>query len=43
MASDPYPRDIELCRWDRRATFEGWATRIWPRVDLCDTVRVELR
>lgn len=38
-----YTRDIELCRWDVRATFEGGRQRIWPRIDLCATVRVELR
>ena len=38
-----YTRDIELCRWDIRATFEGGGNRIWRRIDLCSTVRVELR
>jgi hypothetical protein len=38
-----YGRDIELCRWDVRATFEGGGNRVWRRVNLCQTVRVELR
>ena len=38
-----YTRDIELCRWDVRATFEDRSNRVWRRVDLCLTVRVELR
>lgn len=38
-----YTRDVELCRWDVRATFEGGRQRTWPRIDLCATVRVELR
>jgi hypothetical protein len=42
-AAASYTRDIELCRWDVRATFEGGAQRVWPRIDLCNTVRVELR
>jgi hypothetical protein len=42
-AAASYTRDIELCRWDVRATFEGGAQRVWPRIDLCHTVRVELR
>ncbi len=42
-AAASYTRDIELCRWDLRATFEGGRHRIWPRIDLCDTVRVVLR
>ncbi|MGE0180140.1 MAG: hypothetical protein AB7O91_10025 [Sphingomonas sp.] len=38
-----YSRDIELCLWAVRATFEGGQTRDFPAVNLCDTVRVELR
>jgi hypothetical protein len=38
-----YTRDVELCRWDVRATFEGGTQRMWRRVDLCQTVRVDLR
>ena len=38
-----YTRDVELCRWDVRATFEDRSNRVWRRVDLCTTVRVELR
>jgi len=38
-----YTRDIELCSWTIRATFEGGQTRDFPAVNLCDTIRVELR
>lgn len=37
-----YSRDIELCRWRVRATFEGGQTRDYPAVNLCATLRVEL-
>jgi hypothetical protein len=42
-AAASYTRDIELCFWDVRATFEGGARQSWPRVNLCDTIRVVLR
>ena len=38
-----FSRDVEQCRWDVRVTFENGNRRPWPRVNLCDTVRVELR
>jgi hypothetical protein len=38
-----FTRDLEQCRWDVRVTFENGNRRSWPRVDLCETVRVELR
>ena len=42
-AAVSYTRDIELCRWDVRVTFENGERRTWPLIDLCRTVRVELR
>jgi hypothetical protein len=42
-AAASYSRDVELCRWDVRVTFEGGDRRSWPAVNLCDTIRVELR
>lgn len=42
-AAASYTRDVELCRWDIRVTYEGGNRQSWPRVDLCETVRVELR
>lgn len=42
-AAVSYTRDIELCRWAIRATFAGGETRDFPAVDLCETIRVELR
>ncbi len=38
-----YTRDIELCRWAIRATFADGRTRDFPAVNLCETIRVELR
>ena len=38
-----FSRDVEQCRWDLRVTFENGNRRSWPRVNLCETVRVELR
>lgn len=35
--------DIELCTWQIRATFDDGDTRDYPTVDLCETVRVDLR
>ena len=35
--------DIELCTWQVRATFENGETRDYPTVDLCETIRVDLR
>lgn len=42
-AAVSYTRDIELCRWDVRATFSNGERRTWPLINLCRTVRVELR
>ncbi|HYD13620.1 MAG TPA: hypothetical protein VEC11_12305 [Allosphingosinicella sp.] len=42
-AAASYARDVELCRWDIRVRFPSGQRRSWPAVNLCDTVRVELR
>lgn len=42
-AAASYTRDVELCLWDVRVTYEGGAHQSWPRINLCDTIRVELR
>ena len=43
-AAASYARDVELCRWDIRVRYQGSGNRqSWPAVNLCDTVRVELR
>ena len=42
-AAASYARDVELCRWDVRVRFPTGQRRSWPAVNLCDTVRVELR
>jgi hypothetical protein len=42
-AAAHYEADIELCRWQLRATFAGGRTRDYPAVNLCDTIRVDLR
>jgi hypothetical protein len=42
-AAASFSRDLEECHWDIRATFEGGNRQSWPRINLCDTVRVELR
>jgi hypothetical protein len=42
-AAASYTRDVELCLWDLRATFEDGRSRNWPRINLCDTIRVVLR
>jgi hypothetical protein len=42
-AAASFTRDVELCRWDIRVRFPSGQRRSWPAVDLCDTVRVELR
>jgi hypothetical protein len=38
-----FSRDVESCVWDIRATYESGRRQSWPRVNLCDTLRVELR
>lgn len=42
-AAASYSRDVELCRWDIKVRFQNGTHRSWPAVNLCDTVRVELR
>lgn len=42
-AAASYTRDVELCRWDIRVTYESGNRQSWPAINLCDTVRVELR
>jgi hypothetical protein len=42
-AAASFTRDVELCRWDIRVRFQSGSRRSWPAVNLCETVRVELR
>ena len=42
-AAAHFEADIELCRWQLRATFADRGTRDYPAVDLCNTIRVDLR
>ena len=42
-AAAHYEADIEICRWQLRATFADRRTRDFPSVDLCNTIRVDLR
>jgi hypothetical protein len=42
-AAAHFEADIELCRWQLRATFADRQTRDYPAVDLCSTIRVDLR
>jgi hypothetical protein len=42
-AAAHYEADIELCRWQVRATFADGATRDYPGVNLCEAIRVDLR
>lgn len=42
-AAASFSRDVELCRWDIRVRYQGGSRQSWPAVNLCDTVRVELR
>jgi hypothetical protein len=42
-AAAHFEADIELCRWSLRATFADRQTRDYPAVDLCNTIRVDLR
>jgi hypothetical protein len=35
--------DIELCTWEIRATFDDGQTRDYPTMNLCETIRVDLR
>lgn len=42
-AAAHYEADIELCRWQVRVTFADRQTRAYPAVNLCETIRVDLR
>jgi hypothetical protein len=42
-AAATFSRDVEICRWDLKATLDDGRTRVFPNINLCDTVRVELR
>ena len=42
-AAASYSRDVEQCIWDVRVTYESGRRQSWPRINLCDTVRLELR
>ena len=42
-AAVSYTRDIELCRWDVRVTYANGQRRIWPLINLCRNLSVELR
>lgn len=42
-AAAHYEADIELCTWQVRATFADRQTRDYPAVNLCETIRVDLR
>jgi hypothetical protein len=41
-AAASFSRDVELCRWDVRVTYQGGGGQSWSAINLCDTVRVEL-
>lgn len=42
-AAAHYESDVELCRWQVRATFADRKTRDYPAMNLCETIRVDLR
>ena len=42
-AAAHYEADIEICHWQLRATFADRRTRDYPSIDLCSTIRVDLR
>ncbi len=42
-AAAHYEPDVELCRWQVRATFADRKTRDYPATNLCETIRVDLR
>ena len=42
-AAAHYEADVELCTWQVRATFADRRTRDYPAVNLCETIRVDLR
>lgn len=42
-AAAHYESDIEICSWELRVTFADRQTRDYPAVNLCETIRVDLR
>lgn len=42
-AAAHFEADIELCTWQVRAAFADGQTRDFPAVNLCETIRVDLR
>lgn len=42
-AAAAYTRDVEMCEWDVEVTYESGRRQSWPAVNLCDTIRMELR
>jgi hypothetical protein len=42
-AAAHFEADIEICRWQFRATLAGGRTRDYPTVNLCEAIRVDLR
>ena len=42
-AAAHYEPDIEICRWQVQATFSDGSKRDYPGVNLCETIRVDLR
>ena len=42
-AAAHYEADIELCTWQLRATFADGTSRDYPTVNLCETIRIDLR
>lgn len=42
-AAAHYEADVEICRWQLRVTFADRKTRDYPAINLCDTIRVDLR
>jgi hypothetical protein len=42
-AAAHFEADIEICRWQFRATLADGRTRDYPTVNLCEAIRVDLR
>jgi hypothetical protein len=42
-AAAHFEADVEMCRWQLRVTFADRKTRDYPGMNLCDTIRVDLR
>ncbi len=42
-AAAHFEADIEICRWQVRATLADGRTRDYPTVNLCEAIRVDLR